>query len=131
MAWWGEFSFDLDKGRLWRLAGLDLRLCRRQGEWRIETLRRPDQHEDHQDWIIEMQSPEEIGGARLQRHLFTAAPERLRLLPRLADRPVVIRPVSPLFIAPGQSATRRSLHTPRTCISICYQAPKARAWGIG
>lgn len=104
-AWWGDFSFDPDKGQSWRLAGLEVRLSRRQGEWRIETRRPADQHEDIQDWRHDPVSPEELPEARLQRFLFRQTTPRMRMLPRLADRPVVIKPVSPLFIAPGQSAT--------------------------
>ena len=103
--WWGEYSFENGQGRLWQLAGLELRFCRQPGEWQIEVLRQAEQQEDEHGWAFAPESHPALAGARLSRHLFRETRDCLRLLPRLADRPVVIKPVNPLFIAAGQQAT--------------------------
>ncbi|RZU45176.1 hypothetical protein EV700_1989 [Fluviicoccus keumensis] len=103
--WWGEFDFEPDESRLWRLAGLDVRITRSDSEWVIETLRSSSQHEDVQDWELQAPSPTPLAGSSPSRYLFTRTTPRLRVLPSLADRSVVIKPVTPLYIPAGQSAT--------------------------
>lgn len=103
--WWGEYHFETDSTRSWQLAGLDLRITRHTAEWHLESYRHPDQHEDLHDWQEQLGSIPLAETARLHRHLFTSTSDSLHLLPRLADRPVVIKPIDPLYIPAGQHAT--------------------------
>jgi hypothetical protein len=102
-AWWGRFSFALNQSRTWHLAGLELAATRASREWRFQTHRLPDQHEDVHHWQMQNGSlPEETP---VSRYFFTTTGDTLYMLPRLADRSVVIKPVNPLFIPAGQEAT--------------------------
>lgn len=103
-AWWGEFRFEAGESRLWRLAGLDLRLTRNDREWQVECRRNPMQHEDEQDWTLESPAPHPLPDVIPGRHLFDRTGPVLKILPALADRSVVIKPVNPLYIPGGQSA---------------------------
>lgn len=103
--WWGEYSFKAGQTRHWQLAGLELQVRRSPWEWQIESHRHPQQHEDDHTWQIdetEVVLPEQ---AVLQRHIFNQTGDTIHILPRLADRSVVIKPINPLFIAANQSAT--------------------------
>jgi hypothetical protein len=103
--WWGEYTFEAGQTRHWQLAGLDLQVRRSPWEWQIESYRHPQQHEDDHSWQIldsETELPEKTV---LQRHIFNQTNDTLSLLPRLADRSVVIKPINPLFIPANQSAT--------------------------
>lgn len=72
--------------------GLRVMITRRPGEWQVETIRATDATEDT------AATPEP------RRYIFEGTDERVTLLPRLADRPVVMRPLNPLTVAPGAQA---------------------------
>lgn len=103
--WWGRFNFTADESRAWQLGGLDLAVTRAAHEWRFQTRNRlSDQHEDNQRWSQDdaLKLP---ASAPVSRFFYGKTGEALYLLPRLADRSVVVKPLSPLFIPPGQSVT--------------------------
>lgn len=105
--WWGHIPFALDEIRRWQLASLTLQIQRVAQEWQIAYHRQDKQHEDEHDWQLiknfgEQWMPEK---SVLQRHIFNQTPAYLVLKPQLADRSVVIKPITPLFIAPNQQTT--------------------------
>lgn len=104
--WWGPQDFVPGQSRSWDMAGLLLEIQRQPQEWHFRLERTAAQSEDNHDWRrhdggLLATSP----AARLTRFVFRQSPGRLRLLPRLADRSVVVRPVSPLFVPAGQETT--------------------------
>lgn len=104
--WWGYQEFTTGQTRRWDLAGLRLAVTRQPREWQLRLERGPAQSEDNHDWQRcdggeEAPAP----GSRLQRHVCSHTGARLRLLPRLADRSVVVRPLSPVFVPAGQDTT--------------------------
>lgn len=102
--WWGPQSFAPGKGRHWHMAGMDLTIIRQAREWQFQIHRAPAQSEDNHEWSRDDQLPESQLG-ELRRYVFRQTSEELTLLPRLADRSIVIRPVMPLFVPPGQEIT--------------------------
>lgn len=102
--WWGAQSFGTGQGRHWHLAGMNLSIIRHAREWQFQIERTPDQSEDNHDWYRDDHLPESPLG-ELRRYVFRQTTEILELLPRMADRSVVIRPVMPLFVPPGQDIT--------------------------
>lgn len=70
--------------------GMRVMITRRPGEWQVETIRATDAGEDP--------------ATEPRRYIFEGSDERVLLTPRLADRPVVMRPLSPLTVAPGAQA---------------------------
>src|SRR3569832_2052166 len=79
-SWWGGFNLEQDEALRWRIGPLTLWLRRRLHEWQLAH-RRDDGEIDHP-------------------HL--AAGE---LVPMLADRPVVTRPVVPFYLSGGEEVT--------------------------
>lgn len=105
--WWGCQDFTTGQTRRWDLAGLLLDITRQAQEWQLRLERSRAQSEDNHAWLRRDGGEDEgpAPGARLQRHVFRQTGSRLRLLPRLADRSVVVRPVSPVFVPAGQETT--------------------------
>ncbi|HET8731760.1 MAG TPA: hypothetical protein VFM34_11715 [Moraxellaceae bacterium] len=104
--WWGPQDFAPGQTRAWDMAGLLLEISRQPQEWQFRLERTRAQSEDNHAWRSETgPHPAASSAARLMRHVFRQTSGRLRLLPRLADRSVVVRPVSPLFVPAGQETT--------------------------
>lgn len=102
--WWGRQTFTTGQGRHWHLAGMDLSIIRQAREWQFQVHRPPSQSEDNHLWQCDDRLPAEPLG-ELSRFVFRQTSDTLTLLPRLADRSVVIRPVMPLFVPAGQEVT--------------------------
>lgn len=97
--WWGEFELAEDERRWWSLGPLLLGAERKQREWRFG-------YEESPDGIAASaetnRALDELANAG--RFVFANPGAEIRLTPALADRPVVTRPLSPLYIAPGEEA---------------------------
>lgn len=121
--WWGRFNFELAQCRTWNMAGLELGVTRGAQEWRFQSLRSPDQHEDQHSWQLKENTtlPE---NTPVSRYFFKKTGDALYVLPRLADRSVVIKPVNPLFIPAGEEVTLY-VSTPvwTACYAENFQAP--------
>lgn len=105
LKWWGEYHFNLNQAYSWRFGSLYFRLVRREKEWRIEYHRPQHQHESQQDWKkldVDESFPAPI---RYERYMFSQTTDNFFLLPRLADRSVVIKPKHPIYIPAGQRST--------------------------
>ncbi|PJA74514.1 hypothetical protein CO151_09470 [bacterium CG_4_9_14_3_um_filter_65_15] len=104
--WFGDFSLSLDKTAYWQIGPSEIWLTRSSQEWRFTgrtgtnplnmTLKHLPDGGDPE--------PEEstVGPLRLG---FKNAPERLSLLPMMADRPFVVKPATPFMLPPGQEVT--------------------------
>lgn len=103
--WWGALTLPVGQARQWRMAGLELGVARQVREWQVWTHRTREQSEDNHEWRRDDSSVMPEADAAFTRFVFRQTQETLRLLPRLADRSVVIRPVNPLFVPAGQEAT--------------------------
>ena len=99
--WWGTQSFEPGQGRHWHMAGMNLCIIRQIREWQFQINRTPAQGEDNHAWHRDEQLPENPLG-ELSRYVFGQTSGQLTLLPRMADRSIVVRPVMPLFVPPGQ-----------------------------
>ena len=105
LKWWGEFEFTLSQSYAWRFGSLYFRLIRKEKEWRVEYYRPQSQHESQQTW--QKLDPEELfpQPMKFERYMFNATNRKILLVPRLADRSVVIKPVQPIYIHAGQKAS--------------------------
>lgn len=105
LKWWGEYEFAIHQTYAWRFGSLYFRLIRNEKEWRIEYYRPNNQHESQQDW--QKLNPDELfpGAIQFERYVFNQTNEKFFLMPRLADRSVVIKPLQPIYIPVGQVAT--------------------------
>lgn len=104
--WWGEYHFELNQPRAWQFGSLLFRLTRGLQEWRLEYHRPQVQYDYEQKWY-QIEDPNFAFPApvRIERYMFRSTHEKLQLMPRLADRSVVIKPVDPIYIPAGQRGT--------------------------
>ena len=102
LQWWGEQSFALGQTRSWQLGSLWLSLTRDLYEWRLEYHQPKRLSEYGLAW--RSLDPEEAlpQPIKLERYLFAETQDTLTLLPRLADRSMVVKPINPIFIPAGQ-----------------------------
>jgi len=88
--WWGEFEFVEDVARRWQIGPLTIWVTRLAKEWQVAWRRT-----DELDEAIELVDESEPPPSELPRSRFLFAEgSTLHVRARLADRPVVARPVS-------------------------------------
>lgn len=102
-AWWGEFTFDLQQQRCWRLGARALILKRLENEWNSWNLETDTENEQEMvvSGVEEVCSSDE---AKFGRYLQQTTSEKVLVLPLLADRSVVARPDTPLTLLAGEKA---------------------------
>lgn len=99
--WWGDFEFKSHARRHWRLGPLSLWVTRLTNEWQVAHRWSSDPLEEQ----VEIDEHSEIpDGIELRRYLFSSGGRILRVLPRVADRPVVTRPDIPVIIPTNEQA---------------------------
>jgi hypothetical protein len=105
--WWGSFNFVEGQTGVWQIGPLRLAVQRLQREWQIAYQQNPHFQEDIQDWKLDLQAPaiDEADYASVTRYLFDRTPETLHVMPVLADRPVITRPVMPFSASAGKTVT--------------------------
>lgn len=99
--WWGEFEVPAESWRRWRIGSLALWVQRLDSEWRLAWCHEPsgDVSEMPEANLPAPEGPPET--AKLERVASHRLGERLLVSPRLADRPVVVRPETSFRLAPG------------------------------
>ncbi|NNM51636.1 MAG: hypothetical protein HKM02_05335 [Pseudomonadales bacterium] len=104
--WWGRQHWDSGATLGWQLADLQLAITRLEQEWQIRIQQPLHISEDRHDWqALAPAATDQISDGELRRHVGATTQEYMQLLPKLADRPVVVRPAHQLFIAPQVSVT--------------------------
>ncbi|MEC7120345.1 MAG: hypothetical protein VXW65_10635 [Pseudomonadota bacterium] len=105
LQWWGEHTFLLGQSRVWQLGSLVIKITRNVHEWQVEYHRPRLQDENEQSWCVLPADTVLEQPVKLERYLFEQTSDQLSLLPRLADRSVVVKPINPIFIPAGQQGT--------------------------
>lgn len=100
--WWGDYPLSKDRtGLRWQIGPLHLQARWWPQEWRLAW-----HHDgDPLDTAVDYQDNgeiEEVKGQVVGRYALSKAPRTLRLMPRVADRSVVVRPDIPLYLPPSE-----------------------------
>lgn len=113
-AWWNPVTVPVGEARRWRIGPLAMWAHRRTHEWRIY-------HRSGDDPVDETLEPAAVapladvpeGDAEVTavRYSFGRTPRGLGLMPRLADRPVIVRPAHTMVL-PAQEAATLYVSTP-------------------
>lgn len=104
-AWWEPAELPDGEARRWRIGPSELWLARRPHEWRLFH-RQDDEPLAEALEIARPVDPAELPeDASTKRFSFGRSPSRVVLEPRLADRPMVVRPQTPLYVPPGERVT--------------------------
>jgi hypothetical protein len=85
------------------LGPLRLQIHHAPGEWHVEATPGEETGQVEQAVLMLREGP--IDGDAYERFMVTRRHDQLRLVPLLADRPVVIRPRQPVFLPPGEETT--------------------------
>lgn len=99
--WWGSFALEVGFDVLaWRIGPLSLQARHWPQEWRLAWRHSGDPQDTAQAFARAAELDET--DCRVARFGLRAAGRSLELRPRLADRSVVVRPDTQLFIPPGE-----------------------------
>lgn len=102
--WWGEVTLPLGGVGRWRAGPSTVRVERRASDWRVWHEGGGDPYATVAERVraVGDDAPE---GASTLRFSFAETPDTLRVRPSLADRPVIVRPETPLAVPPGETVT--------------------------
>ena len=118
--WWGDFRMAVGGKRLWQIGPLQLALLRDTADWRVAVRRTANPLLDTTR-VAEPMDGGRLDDMAVERFSFRQADDVVTLRPRLADRPVVIRPDGPLSIPQGQDVTL--FVTTPVWVEICVDQP--------
>lgn len=99
--WWGRFELETGAAGRWLVGPLELWASCRPREWRIAHLHLPDPLVERREITVPLPAFEPPDAATVLRFTTDVEDRALQLAPRLADRPVVVRPDPPLHLLPG------------------------------
>jgi hypothetical protein len=102
--WWGRFSVNEEQTIQWNIGPLKLAVQRLPHEWQIAYERDETLTEEANGWQLDRTAPDvnSLGYAHTERHTFDQTSPILWVLPALADRPVVTRPLAPFYVTAGE-----------------------------
>ncbi|MEK7703526.1 MAG: hypothetical protein AAB426_01095 [Myxococcota bacterium] len=111
LGWWGDYVFDAQGARRWRIGPLVLWIARRTGEWRIGHRIDAGNVGDVSERGVPATLDELETADAVVRYGARGEDDRLSLMPALADRAVVSRPDRP-FVVPGHEEVTLYVGTP-------------------
>ncbi len=102
--WWGSVTLPVGGVARWRAGPSTVVAQRRASDWRVWHETEPDAYAVEAERVrrVEEEPPDTAPSARFS---FAEAPDTITVSPALADRPVIVRPESPLSIPPGERVT--------------------------
>jgi len=102
--WWGNFTFDNGECALWQIGPSQVKIQRKELEWLIfhEEL---DAAEEKRIRVKEPFLVAELETLKdIKRYIFKKTSKNLKIFPRLADRAIVTRPTSPIYLSAGEES---------------------------
>ena len=103
--WWGEFTFKPHTMGCWQVGPLQLWAQCLEGEWRIAWRSGEELMQPVAEVTLNLAPAPLQAGMNVSRFSFREPVKPLRLVPALADRPVVVKPDIPFFIPAGEAIT--------------------------
>ena len=104
--WWGEYNLEINQTAAWELGPLKLAIQRQVDEWQIASHLLPDVDPDTTDWQYQPTAPDigTLDYADTARYASGETAQTVWLRPFLADRALVSRPTTPLYVPAGETA---------------------------
>lgn len=102
--WWGEFELQPGETGRWRIGPMELYVRRDESDWVVAWTRVGGAR----DTAVEVDVPSKKpvpDGVSMDRYAMRETGEHLLLRPRLADRPVVVKPETPVTVPSGEAVT--------------------------
>jgi hypothetical protein len=101
--WWGQFQMNTGQTMRWQIGPLMLAMQRLPNEWQLAYQQDDviDPTTDEWDWKITNTGIDELDYGTVERYIVEPTEESLHVMPALADRPIITRPLQPFFVLPG------------------------------
>ncbi len=100
--WWGKEFLDENQCSQWTIGPLSFAIERLENEWRIHYVRDNDDEDgDTVKWSYDSGIFQPIRYANTCRYILHKQTTAITVSPLLADRPVVVRPVTPIHLITG------------------------------
>jgi len=104
-SWWGDFDFACGQSKQWSIGHLTFIVQRLKNEWLIAYERADDYENNGINWrVIDTDLSAESLTER-SRYVFQGTGGLLRITPKLADRPIISRPLTPFNLTAGEEVT--------------------------
>lgn len=110
-SWWGNFNLEADESRLWSIGPLRFSVCCLNNEWQVAYDHTSVMTEDEVSWEITDTDKLTETLSNNARYVFGKSTGLLTITPRLADRPVISRPITPFSLI-GDEETTLYVSTP-------------------
>lgn len=110
--WWGRFKFEIEHNKIWQIGPLKLIVRRLESEWQVafERLDESDAGSSKPSgantiWYVADtdQLPETLKDN--SRYVLQDNTGQLNIVPILADRPIISRPITPFNLTAGEEVT--------------------------
>ncbi len=103
--WWGEFETEPGRWSRWLIGPMEFLARAIDNEWRFAWKSEGDLLSERVRHEKSLGDESVNSDHHCRRFTLENPGIKLRIMPRLADRPVIVRPETPLFLPPGQRAT--------------------------
>ena len=102
-SWWGRITFSLNECKAWQVGERMVVVQRHECEWRIWNIESKDEN-THPLELVTPSNTDFLSSPPTQRFLVKHTESSITVMPRLADRAMVIRPSSVISVLPDQSS---------------------------
>lgn len=135
--WWGTFGIERGQARRWRIGPLTLWIDNPPAEWRVAY--RTDTNPDAAG--LEVAAPIDVLPEDVTLHRFASPADEsaVRLLPRVPDRSMVVRPDMPIVVLGGEEMSLftsiplwvvvQTAKTERTMVEVAASRPQDTWFG--
>lgn len=105
--WWGRFEPTSGETIQWEIGPLKLAIQCLPNEWQIAYERGDEIDPTTGEWSQKITNSgiDELNYTTVERYAVDQTDEILHIMPALADRPVITRPLKPFFVSPGDRIT--------------------------
>lgn len=104
-AWWGDYSLEVGQTGRWRIGPFHLNMYRLAKEWKIAHASLGDFRDETTEIEVPAAAEPPAVCMSVIRYIFRDSPASFSLSPMLADRPVIVKPVAPLYVPAGEEVT--------------------------
>lgn len=103
--WWGEFDLEPGTWARWTIGPKQFFARTLENEWRFAWQTSDDILSEEIHFEPRIENEPDWDAFDTRRYAIKSAESGLRITPKLSDRPVIVRPETPLFLPPRQHAT--------------------------
>jgi len=100
--WWGDYDLSLEDSLLWAIGPFSLQVLRREKEWLVWYRQQDIEETDEDTWSLKKNVCLHTEEGEVKRYVFNFTENGLLVMPRLADRPVLVKALKPLYVLAGQ-----------------------------